>query len=244
MSLADSSAGRRDVVEMVGTVVTLRVTDLSDWCGDYLIEVRWQLVQLRKFVAVHGDDEGILRGAGAAVPPVRGTVGRRARLVLRGRLGRQVTVAGGRRRRVGGQVGLLLGAPLQGDRLLHRVRVDELQDADLLGDDFADLPGGEVRHQLGDQTAVTLGLQLAVLHRLLDGGDHRLVPAVLGTLRDNKHDSAGVAGGLRYLWFYFANVCNLKLLTANILGDISNIFTLTGMGGHFAKFFQLVCYNC
>ena len=64
--------------------------------------------------------------------------------------------------------------------------IDQFEDTDLLGDDLADLPGGQVGHQLGDQAAVTLGLQLAVLHRLLDGGDHRLVPAVLRPLQQQQ----------------------------------------------------------
>ena len=112
-------------------------------------------------------------------------VGRR-RAVLGRRLRGEVTAAGRLGGLVGRQVRLLLGAPLQGDRLLHWVRVDQLENTDLLGDNFADLPSGEVRHQLGDQTAVTLGLQLAVLHRLLDGGDHRLVPAVLRPLQQQQ----------------------------------------------------------
>ena len=62
------------------------------------------------------------------------------------------------------------------------MRIDEFEDTDLLGDDLADLPGGEVGHQLGDQAAVPLGLELTMLHRLLNCGDHGLISAVLRSL--------------------------------------------------------------
>ena len=209
VSLPDRSAGRGHVVEMVWVVVTFRGTDLSDGAGDDLIEVWGQLVQLREIVAVHGDDEGVVRGAGAAVSPVRRTVGGGAGFVLWRRLRREVIIWSWGGRRIGRQVGLLLSAPLQGYWLLDWVRIDELQDTNLLRYDLADLPGGEVGHQLGDQAAVTLGLELAVLHWLLDGGDHRLVPAVLRTLT-MKILEWWHCWLMRYLWFYFANVCNLS----------------------------------
>ena len=91
------------------------------------------------------------------------------------------------RRSVSWHLRLLLGAPLQLDRLLHRVRVDQLQHADLLWNCVAhlevyemrksartnvgvvtDLLGGEVGNQLGDEPAMALGLELAMLLRLSD----------------------------------------------------------------------------
>ena len=232
------------VVEQVGVVVagmawmagvggvTLGVANLSNGSRDDLIEVGRQLVQLRELLpAVYADDEGILGSTGAALPPMwaGGTVGGR-RAVLGRRLGRQVTGACRLGWLVGRQVGLLLGAPLQGDWLLHWVRVHQLQYTDLLGDNFTDLPGGQVGHQLGDQAAVALGLQLAVLHRLLDGGDHRLVPAVLRALQHQVMSVTGrrvvaslvTAGVFKVL---FDNILQFKLLAANILGRTENIFT-------------------
>ena len=181
-------AGMTGVAGVLGLAVALGVADLSDGSRDDLVEVGRQLVELRELLPfVDADDEGILGGPGSSLSPVGRAVGGRAgRTVLRRGLGRKVAVACWLGGLVGRQVGLLLGAPLQGDRLLHWVGVDQLEDTDLLGDNFADLPGGEVRYQLGDQAAVPLGLQLAVLHRLLDGGDHRLVPAVLRPLQQQQ----------------------------------------------------------
>ena len=62
------------------------------------------------------------------------------------------------------------------------MRIDQFEDTDLLGDDLADLPGGEMGHQLGDKAAVSLGLELTMLHWLLNGGDHGLISAVLRSL--------------------------------------------------------------
>ena len=62
------------------------------------------------------------------------------------------------------------------------MRIDEFENTDLLGDDLADLPGGEVGHQLGDQAAVSLGLELTMLHWLLNCGDHGLISTVLRPL--------------------------------------------------------------
>ena len=95
----------------------------------------------------------------------------------------KVAVGGRLWRFVGGQtIRLLLGAPLEGDGLLDGVRVDQLEDTYLLGDDLADLSGGEVRHQLSHQAAVSLRLQLTVFHWLLDSGYHGLVSAVFRPL--------------------------------------------------------------
>lgn len=62
------------------------------------------------------------------------------------------------------------------------MRIDELEHADLLRYDVADVLGSEVGNQLGDQATVALGLQLAMLLRLLDCGHHHLVPTVFRAL--------------------------------------------------------------
>ena len=67
-------------------------------------------------------------------------------------------------------------------RLLDRVRVDQLEHADLLENLAADLLGGQVGHQLGDEAAVALGLQLAQLLRLLDRRHHHAVLALFSFL--------------------------------------------------------------
>ena len=62
------------------------------------------------------------------------------------------------------------------------MRIDEFENTNLLGDDLADLSGGEMRHQLGDKAAVSLGLELTMLHWLLNCGDHGLISTVLRPL--------------------------------------------------------------
>ena len=134
-----------------------RFSNLSDWstnwstdwstdwsrCQD-LIEILWKLVEFSILLSINSDDEGIIFTSCSTLSSVR-SVGWLRWFILRRRLlWRQIIVCGLLRFVRGESVRLLLGAPLQSDGLLHRVRIDKFEDTNLLGNDLADLPGGQV----------------------------------------------------------------------------------------------------
>ena len=170
-----------DNVEFVRRVS--RISCVPDGGGKDWVKVLGYLIDLSELLPIYSYDEGVILGSCASCPLPSELICEGWRLIFRPRLWWQVTVASWLWGWICRQVcRLFLSAPLEGDGLLDRMRIDEFENTNLLGDDLADLSCGEMRHQLGDKAAVSLGLELTMLHWLLNCGDHGLISTVLRPL--------------------------------------------------------------